>query len=71
MRYKIVQLEDDKRKTYVHADHPMTDYTLCGLALEGMGRDSNDEHAMAEETKSKITCDSCINLIRHCKAIKL
>lgn len=71
MKWLIDQFEEGKRVKYVHADHPYQDYTLCGLALEGMGRESQDEHTEAVETNLKINCKSCIEYIKHCKRIKL
>lgn len=70
MKYAIDQFNEGKRQTLIHADHPYMDYTLCGMALEGTGRDANDEHKAARETKKKIDCPRCIQTIRHCKSIK-
>jgi hypothetical protein len=52
----------------IHADGAGgSDYTLCGLTLD------NDPGTCGTwtTTKKRITCDQCIQIIRHCKSIRL
>ena len=60
-------------KTYVHAEHILTDITLCGQALEG-DSSSYEEDRMSEakkvSDKTRIDCPDCIKIIRYCKGAK-
>jgi len=51
----------------VHADGAIQDYTLCGLTLDGDSATCGDW----KTTREKITCSQCIDIIKHCKSIRL
>jgi len=48
-----------------------SEFTLCGMAFEGIGGGACFEDGKAYETKQgKITCPKCIAQIEFCKSIK-
>lgn len=51
----------------VHADSPVSDFTLCGLTLD----EDSGTLGRYSTVKSKITCSQCLAIIRHCKQIKI
>lgn len=75
MNYKITQIVAEREVNFIHSGSGTgQDYTLCGLAMEGMGRKvdfGNDWHSVSVDTESKINCPMCIRIIKHCKSIKL
>jgi hypothetical protein len=60
-------------KIFVHAQHPLGDYTLCMNALEGDGfTNESDWNIIGEATPTKniINCPQCIEIIKDCKNLK-
>lgn len=44
-----------------------TDFTLCGLALEG----ENGDEPMTKVERGKVSCLRCCTIIRFCKTVPL
>lgn len=76
---RITQIDGESGKEIdiIHAPNALgDDRTLCGMALEGMGRKDDcgkDWHSFADKTQQKITCPTCKQIIAFCrsKLIKL
>lgn len=75
MNYKITQIVQGREVVFVHAQSGTgQDYTLCGMALEGMGRKydcGDDWHSFSVDTGEKINCPSCKRIIKYCKSLSV
>jgi len=59
LRYK-----DSDGKTHFRAPH-VADYLLCGYAMDGKNFDST-----VKETKDKVDCPACIDVVEFCRDIR-
>ena len=53
-------IDDKSQIGIIHAEHPITDITLCG--------DGTEEYIF-EYTKKQITCKNCLKIIRYCEGL--
>jgi len=65
VRWKIQAMEDD----LIHGSNPLNvEFTLCGNAFEG--GDQQDVEQDLVETRRRISCPRCIQMIDECKSVK-
>ncbi len=67
----IIWTNQEKGDFDVHFEDKLNgEFTLCGLAYEGVDIERFDISQDFKETKKKITCERCIAIIKMCKAVK-
>lgn len=55
----------------IHFRSPIqSDYALCGQDLAGDSIDDRGNYENSIQTKEKITCRHCIEIVEYCKAVK-
>lgn len=63
--------EDGKEVDYSHSQNALgDDRTLCGMALEGMGRKTDcgdDWHSFSIKTDQPVNCPKCLQIIKFCR----
>lgn len=52
----------------VHLDGIGPDYTLCGMTLDG---DPETAGSWVSVEAKKITCPECVEIIKHCRGVKV
>jgi hypothetical protein len=57
---------DGVNDSEIHFTDPITDYTLCGLTLDGDPQTAGG----FDITKEKVNCEHCIRMVKYCKTIK-
>ena len=63
IRFKNEEFKD----TGNHAVGVVSDYTLCGLSMDGDTETTGEYDNVSE----KITCEQCLEIIRYCRKIKI
>jgi hypothetical protein len=51
----------------LHAIGPISDYTICGLSLDG--DDGDGDSGLVKVEWKKVTCKDCLTFINHCKSL--
>lgn len=54
----------------VHADSPLSDYTLCGITLDEPVSTLSDMDDLRKVPPQPVTCDDCKAIIRRCAEIE-
>lgn len=65
-RIEFNRTGDGENDFGVHFTHPLQDYTLCGLTLDG----DTVTAGGFEMSNKRVNCKDCIRLVKYCKAIK-
>jgi hypothetical protein len=74
LRNELISQIDDLGKEFYRSHAPNAlgdDRTLCGMALEGMGRkcdSGKDWHSFALKTTDQINCPQCLQIIAFCRS---
>lgn len=54
---------------HMHPADGQSDYTLCGITLDGDGKTAG---SFRDDVKApKVTCQKCVAIIRHCRRAKI
>ena len=70
MKHYLI-IEDEEKIVHFESSDAC-DYTLCGLSLSAQMFEFNNPATDydALETRLKVNCPRCIQIVKHCKSIK-
>lgn len=58
---------DTDNPTVLHLHHPTTDYTLCGITMDG---DEATAGGFETVESAAVTCPDCVAIINHCRGVR-
>jgi hypothetical protein len=65
-KIQFIGLGDGENDSGTHFVGPISDYTLCGLTLDGDELTAGD----FKETNNKVDCKQCVDIVKFCQMIK-